>query len=92
MEAVQIRLTGELASYYHVYYRVHSQYFGWLGWAKDGESAGTSSLSLRIEAIQIKLVPKKTVRVPIRQERHTIIRIAIRIQSSTSRSDMCRRR
>lgn len=59
MEAVQIRLTGELASYYHVYYRVHSQYFGWLGWAKDGESAGTSSLSLRIEAIQIKLVPKK---------------------------------
>lgn len=58
LEAVQIRLTGEIAEYYHVYYRAHSQYFGWLGWAKDGESAGTSSLSVRLEAIQVLLVPK----------------------------------
>lgn len=32
------------------------QKFGWLGWAKNGESAGTEAYSYRIEAIEIKLV------------------------------------
>ncbi|MDY4307820.1 hypothetical protein SNF32_13465 [Enterococcus mundtii] len=33
-EAIRIRLTGQLAEHYDVYYRVHSAYFGWLGWTK----------------------------------------------------------
>lgn len=34
MEAVKIRLTGNLAKYYDIYYRAHVQGYGWLGWAK----------------------------------------------------------
>lgn len=31
MEAVRLKLTGELAEHYDIYYRVHSQSYGWLG-------------------------------------------------------------
>ncbi len=58
VEAMQIRLTGEMANHYDVYYRVHAQNIGWMGWAKNGEQAGTEGMSLRLEAIQVKLVPK----------------------------------
>ena len=58
IEAVQIKLTGVLSSYYDVYYRVHSANYGWLGWAENGETAGTTGGGLRAEALQIKIVPK----------------------------------
>ena len=58
MEAIQIRLTGELSKYYDVYYRAHVQTYGWLGWTKNGGTAGTTGISYRIEAIQIYLLPK----------------------------------
>ena len=58
MEAIRINLTGEMAQHYDVYYRVHAQSYGWLDWAKNGESAGTEALSKRLEAIEIKLVEK----------------------------------
>lgn len=58
IEAIKIRLTGDIANTYDVYYRVHSQSYGWLGWAKDGEVAGSIGYDKRIEAIQIKLVEK----------------------------------
>ncbi len=61
LEAVQILLTGDLASKYDIVYRVHVQHFGWLDWAKNGESAGTEGFGYRMEAIEIKLVPKGTV-------------------------------
>lgn len=58
LEAIQIRLYGEVANVCDIYYRVHVQDFGWLGWAKNGEISGTTGLSKRIEAIEIYLVPK----------------------------------
>lgn len=58
LEAIQIKLTGEEAANYSVYYRVHAQNVGWLGWAKDGEFAGTRGLSYRLEAIEIVVLPK----------------------------------
>lgn len=58
MEAVKIKLTGDLAKYYDVYYRTYIQKYGWLGWAKNGQMAGTSKISYRMEAMQIKLVSK----------------------------------
>ena len=58
LEAIKIELTGEMADHFDVYYRVHAQNYGWLGWAKNGEMSGTSGMSLRLEAIQIVLVPK----------------------------------
>ena len=58
IEAVQIKLTGDAAKKYDVYYRIHSADYGWLGWAKNGESAGTQGYAKAAQAIQIKLVTK----------------------------------
>ncbi|MGX7203917.1 GH25 family lysozyme [Enterococcus pingfangensis] len=58
IEALKIRLTGEVANQYDVYYRVHSEKFGWMNWAKNGEEAGTEGFSYRVEAFQVQLVPK----------------------------------
>ena len=57
-EAVQIRLTGQMAKKYDVYYRVHAQGYGWMGWAKNGAQAGSQGMKRRIEAIQIVFVMK----------------------------------
>ena len=58
LEAIMIKLTGEMADHYDVYYRVHAQSYGWLGWAKNGDPAGTAGYAKRLEGIQIVLVPK----------------------------------
>jgi uncharacterized protein YjdB len=58
LEAIKIKLTGEMANHYDVYYRVHAQNLGWMGWAKNGESAGTAGYGYRLEGIEIVLVPK----------------------------------
>ena len=58
LESIRIKLTGEMAEHYDVYYRVHAQEFGWMGWASNGQAAGTAGYSYRLEAIQIQLVPK----------------------------------
>ena len=58
VEAFRVRLTDELASCFDVYYRVHAQKIGWMGWARNGDVAGTSAMSLRLEAIEMCLVPK----------------------------------
>ena len=58
MEAVQIRLTGDVQKQYDIYYRVHIQDYGWLNWAKNGEKAGSEGKSKRMEAIEIRLVKK----------------------------------
>lgn len=55
-EAVQIRLTGELALHYDIYYRVHSSDYGWLGWTKNGNSAGTEGKIKKMEAVEIMVV------------------------------------
>ena len=41
-------------------YRVHVQDLGWQDWVYDGEMAGTTEESKRIEAIEIKIVGKMT--------------------------------
>lgn len=58
LKAIKIKLTGDLADHFDVYYRVYLKGYGWLGWAKNGEKAGSHSTSLCICAVQIKLVPK----------------------------------
>lgn len=59
MEAIQIRLTGELAKRYDVQYRAHSKDKGWSSYVSNGATAGTTGKSLRMEALQIRLVEKK---------------------------------
>jgi uncharacterized protein YjdB len=51
IEAVKIELQNNLVKIFDVYYRVYVQDYGWLGWAMKG--------SLRVEAIQVKLIPKQ---------------------------------
>lgn len=65
IEGVQIQLYGEVSQYYDVYYRVNSQDFGWLGWAKNGESAGTVNGSYRMQAIEIQLFEKGDTSAPV---------------------------
>ena len=60
IEAIQINLTGALASNFDIYYRVNVQDYGWLDWTKNGGTAGTSGLAKRMEGIQITIVPKGT--------------------------------
>lgn len=59
IETMKIKLYGAMARYYNVYYRVHAQGFGWMGWAKNGKMAGTENMNRRIEAVQVVLVKKK---------------------------------
>ena len=54
---ISIKLEGEIASKYDIYYRVHSDKFGWLGWAKNGEVAGVNHFDM--QAIEIKLFLKE---------------------------------
>lgn len=58
LEAIQVRLYGQMAKVYDVYYRVHVQGFGWMAWAKNGQKAGTEGMSRRGEAVQVVLVRK----------------------------------
>jgi uncharacterized protein YjdB len=58
MEAIQISLTGDIANDYDIYYRANVQGLGWLGWAKNGQKAGSASKSLRMEQLEVKLIAK----------------------------------
>lgn len=56
--AYKMRLTGEMANRYDIYYRVHVAGTGWLGWARNGAAAGTQSYSYRNTAVQVVIVKK----------------------------------
>ena len=60
VEALQIKLTGDIAEHYDVYYRVYVQNQGWLDWTENGETAGSANLCSRMEKIQIVLREKGT--------------------------------
>ena len=64
-----MRLSGAAADGYSVWYRVHSQTVGWLGWAHDREEAGTSGLALRAESVEV-VVLSKDVAAPGPTENH----------------------
>ena len=58
MQALKVELTGPVAEEYDVWYRAQCEHYGWLGWAKNGEAAGTEGYGYRMEAVQIVLRPK----------------------------------
>lgn len=58
LEALEIKLTGDLAKAYNVVYRAYVQSIGWQPWQSNGQIVGTTGQSLRLEAIQIQLVKK----------------------------------
>ena len=58
IEAIKIKLTGDIANQYDVYYRVHVSNVGWMGWTSNDNPAGTSESGLGIEAVEIKILKK----------------------------------
>ncbi len=58
LEAIKIRLTGQLADRYDVYYRTYVDGDGWLDWAKNGAAAGSSGRAKAVYKIQVKIVNK----------------------------------
>lgn len=62
IEAFMLELTGKDKGKYDIYYCLHVQNFGWLAWAKNGEPAGSSGVSMRVEAYVIKILPKGSAR------------------------------
>ncbi|WP_368145390.1 C39 family peptidase [Collinsella aerofaciens] len=58
VEALRVRLSGELSARYAVWYRVHSAEFGWLGWACDGADAGSAGYGRAVQAVQVAVLPK----------------------------------
>ena len=55
IEAVQIRLTGRLAKYYTIEYRMHLAGTGWTGYSRNGMTCGTTGQSRRAEALEIRI-------------------------------------
>lgn len=55
IQGIQVKLTGDLAKKYTVYYRVKVQSYGWMGWAKNGAKAGTKNLGKKVVAYQVQL-------------------------------------
>lgn len=56
LEAIRIRLLGEIANRYNVLYQAHVENYGWLSWTKNGEYCGSQGYGLRLEALRIRLV------------------------------------
>ncbi|MDD2371896.1 MAG: N-acetylmuramoyl-L-alanine amidase [Firmicutes bacterium] len=61
IEAFNIVLEGTAADNYDIYYSVNVDNLGWLGWAKNGENAGTSGYEYQIEQIKVVVVTKGAV-------------------------------
>ena len=58
LQAISISLTGDASKYFDIWYRVHIESFGWLGWTKNGADAGTTKLNLQVEAVQVTVTGK----------------------------------
>jgi len=58
LEAMCIKLTGELAEYYDVLYSV-LQESKWTDWVQNGEEAGVSGAGKRLDGIRISVVKKQ---------------------------------
>lgn len=55
LEAVSMRLTGEMAENYDILYSV-LQDNSWTDWAKNGEEAGKTGMGLRVDGIRVSVV------------------------------------
>ncbi len=56
LEAVKMELSGNLCDSHNIFYRVYLQNYGWLGWARNGETAGSIDANLNVQQVQIKIV------------------------------------
>lgn len=57
LEAVRMRLSGDLADYYDIMYSV-LQENGWTDWVKNGEDAGRSGEGLHLSGLRVSMAKK----------------------------------
>ena len=57
--ALRMRLTGDYAALYKVWYRVHIANIGWLDWTTDAAAAGNDSPDNPIEAFEVRVLPRE---------------------------------
>lgn len=57
IEAIQIKLTGEISKTYDVVYRTYVRGVGWQARMRNGATAGTGK-GRRVQAIRVQIVPK----------------------------------
>ena len=55
LEALNIKLVGNLPEGAKITYQAHVSGIGWMDWVSDGETAGTTGQNRKIEAVRIKL-------------------------------------
>ena len=60
VRALRVKLTGAMARYYTVWYRVHCGDWGWLDWAKSGQKTGSWRINYTIGGVEIVLRAKDT--------------------------------
>ncbi len=58
VEAIKVSLSGDLATYFDVWYRVHVDTVGWLGWTKNGAIAGSTGYGTHVQAVQVRITRK----------------------------------
>ena len=58
VEAIQLQLTGEAEKQFDVYYSVTSSGQGKMGYAKNGELAGTKDIGEKLTSVEVVMVPK----------------------------------
>lgn len=58
IEAIQLDLTDGLWQTHDIYYRVYVKDNGWLGWARNGQLAGSLGYGKPIYAVQIQIFKK----------------------------------
>ena len=59
IEAIKIKLTGEVANHYDVYYSVYVSDTGWTGWSKNDSPCGNIGNFKYIQAYRVKVVEKE---------------------------------
>lgn len=58
LEAISMKLTGELGEYYDILYSV-LQDQAWTDWVQNGEEAGTSGAGLHVDGVRVSVVRKR---------------------------------
>ena len=58
VEAIKVSLSGDLETYFDVWYRVHVENVGWLGWTKNSTVAGSTGYGTHVQAVQVQLTKR----------------------------------
>ena len=77
IEAIKIKLIGDLYKKYNIWYRAKVENQGWLGWARNGEICGSVGANLAIKELEIKLLEKDSQSADLKYTRPpAIIRVS----------------